>query len=493
MKPTTAPTRSVTVRTLSWLGLLGMMVAVGLLVGHLRSDTPDRLARARAEGVLRVAAVDRNPYCFRNDEGVVVGLECDLLRGFAHSAGARFQVQLFDSEAGVVNAVRFDKADIGAGGIDRQPAFRRFVSLGPTVRQINEQLIYNRNATIPQSLEKLNGDLLVVADSPASQALEAMSERLPSLEWEETRADDATSLVEQVADGDLDYTIADSDHAVIMLQRYPQLRVAFDIGEPRERVWALPLRGSQALSDALAEYLRRSGPLELRRLEDEYLGHLGHMLSYDDASQFADDIEELLPRWRRAFMDAGTREGVDWRLLAAIGYQESHWDNSAVSRTGVRGIMMLTSETAERLEVHDRGNAQQSILGAAHYLAELRDALPDTVTEPDRSWLALAAYNIGLSHLLDARTLTATRGGNPDLWRDVRKSLPLLARSAWYSHAAHGQARGGETVIFVANVRAYYDILTWLEGRTAPASPPEPAPVATQAGPPLSPPAAAHR
>lgn len=457
---------------MSWSGLAAAIALCGLAVLGLRTPVPDTLGKVRSQGILRVAAMARNPYCFRNDEGNVVGLECDLLRGFAHSLGARFQVQLFDSEAGVIDAVRFGHADIGAGGIDRVPAFRRFVSFGPTVRQISQQLIYNRNAAIPQSLERLNGDLLVVADSPASQVLDALRAEIPWLDWEETREDDATSLIEQVADGDLDYTLADSDHAVIMLQRYPQLRVAFDVGEPRERIWALPLHGSRALADALGDYLARSGPLELRRLEDEYLGHLGHMLSYDDASQFADDIEELLPRWRKAFVDAATHYGIDWRLLAAIGYQESHWDNQAVSRTGVRGIMMLTSETATRLGINDRGNAGQSIMGAARYLADLRDALPDTVTEPDRSWFALAAYNIGTAHLVDARALTARRGGNPDLWRDVRKTLPLLSRSGWYSRATHGQARGGETVIFVANVRAFYDILAWVENRPAGTPPP---------------------
>ena len=450
-------------RAARWGLLLAAIVALGRFAGTWRPRQPDALSTVKSSGVLRVAAVNRNPYCFRNDEGTIVGLECDPLRGFAHSIGAKFQAQLFDNEADVIDAVRTGHADIGAGGIDRLPSYRRFVTLGPTVRQISEQLIYNRQGSVPQDIQHLDGDLLVVADSPASAALESVRRKIPTLSWEETREDDATSLIEQVADGDLDFTIADSDLAVIMLQRYPQLRIAFDLGEPRERVWALPRVGAVALADALDRYLARSGPLELRRLEEEYLGHIGHMLSYDDAAQFTDDVEELLPRWRKAFVAAGTQYQIDWRLLAAIGYQESHWDNRAVSRTGVRGIMMLTSETAARLEIDDRSNAQQSILGAARYLAELRSSLADSITEPDRSWLALAAYNTGPAHLQDARALTAQRGGNPDLWRDVRKTLPLLARSSWYTHAPHGQARGGETVIFVANVRAYYDILAWTE------------------------------
>jgi membrane-bound lytic murein transglycosylase F len=179
-------------------------------------------------------------------------------------------------------------------------------------------------------------------------------------------------------------------------------------------------------------------------------------------------IRERLPALRPLFEDAGRRYDLDWRLLAAVGYQESHWDPAAVSRTGVRGIMMLTQRTARQLGIDDRTDPEQSIIGGARYLRSMIDRIPDRIEHPDRLWLALAAYNIGMGHLEDARVLTERRGGDPDRWVDVRESLPLLTQERWYRQTRYGYARGYEPVDYVQNVRTFYEILLWLEGRDHP-------------------------
>ena len=145
-----------------------------------------------------------------------------------------------------------------------------------------------------------------------------------------------------------------------------------------------------------------------------------------------------------------------------MGYQESQWDPDAVSPTGVRGLMMLTEDTANFLDVNDRDDPTQSIFGGALYYSQLFAQLPESIKDPDRGWMALAAYNIGLGHLLDARMLTQEVGGNPNHWLEVRNSLPLLTQARWYSRTRHGYARGYETVNYVGNVRNYYDMLTWI-------------------------------
>jgi membrane-bound lytic murein transglycosylase F len=155
--------------------------------------------------------------------------------------------------------------------------------------------------------------------------------------------------------------------------------------------------------------------------------------------------------------------GIDWRLLAALGFQESHWDPLAVSATGVRGLMMLTSETADRMRVSDRLDARQNILAGARYLVELKETLPARIDEPDRTWLALAAYNLGYGHLEDARVLARRQGLNPDLWVDVKRVLPLLSRYEYYSTAKYGFCRGGEALVLTENIRSYYDILMRFE------------------------------
>ena len=163
--------------------------------------------------------------------------------------------------------------------------------------------------------------------------------------------------------------------------------------------------------------------------------------------------------------------GVDWRLIAAVGYQESHWDAAATSPTGVRGLMMLTEETADRLQIKNRLDARDSIVGGARYFALLREALPPRIPEPDRTFLALCAYNQGLGHLEDARIVAQSSKLNPDKWQDVRQGLTRLEDPATFQTLKHGYARGSEALQFVDSVRNYYDILVRLEPRMAPLGP----------------------
>jgi membrane-bound lytic murein transglycosylase F len=202
----------------------------------------------------------------------------------------------------------------------------------------------------------------------------------------------------------------------------------------------------------------------LKRLIDRYYGH-ALRFSAIDAGALLEQIVTLLPKLKPHFEEAERVSGIDWRLLAAVGYQESHWDARATSPTGVRGLMMLTDETADRLQIKDRLDARESILGGARYLALLKEALPPRIGEPDRTYLALAAYNIGLGHLEDARILAQKANLDPDKWQDVRQVLGKLADPDAFQSLKHGYARGFEALQLVDNIRNYYDILARMEPR----------------------------
>ena len=156
----------------------------------------------------------------------------------------------------------------------------------------------------------------------------------------------------------------------------------------------------------------------------------------------------------------------DWRKLAAASYQESHWNPSARSPTGVRGMMMLTLPTAAYVGVDNRLDPEQSIRGGAFYLKDMMERLPDTIPENQRIWFALASYNIGLGHVEDARRLTESMGMDPDAWADVKKVLPLLQQSKYYKQTRYGYARGSEAVHYVDSIRRYYDTLVWIDDQT---------------------------
>ena len=176
---------------------------------------------------------------------------------------------------------------------------------------------------------------------------------------------------------------------------------------------------------------------------------------------FASRIESRLPKYKGLMKSVAWENHMDWHLLAAMSYQESFWDPDATSPTGVRGMMMLTEDTAEELEVDDRTDPRESLEGGARYFTQLHDDLPDRIAEPDRTLMALAAYNMGMSHLEDARILTQRYGKDPDSWLAVKEFLPLLQQKPYYKTLEHGYARGDEALAYVSRIRQYHTILTW--------------------------------
>jgi membrane-bound lytic murein transglycosylase F len=182
---------------------------------------------------------------------------------------------------------------------------------------------------------------------------------------------------------------------------------------------------------------------------------------YVESGRFQRSIEARLNPYRRWFEQAAEIINMDWKLLAAIAYQESRWDPLAESENGAMGVMMLTESTAQELGVTDRANPRQSIFAGARYLASMHRKIPKRVPEPDRTWLAVAAYNVGFGHLEDARVLTQMRGKNPDSWEDVREHLPLLELERWYLRVKRGYARGSEPVQFVGRVQRFMVLLDW--------------------------------
>ena len=137
--------------------------------------------------------------------------------------------------------------------------------------------------------------------------------------------------------------------------------------------------------------------------------------------------------------------------------------------------MMLTQATAEYLGLEDRLDPESSIFGGAEYFARQTERVPESVQEPDRTWMALASYNVGFNHVKDAQIIVESLGGDPDSWIDLSDALPLLSQRRWYSQVPYGYARGWEPVLYVNNVRAYYDILMWLTEQEEP--PPEEMPL----------------
>ena len=335
-------------------------------------------------------------------------------------------------------------------------------------------MIYKLGTGKPRSLDDLlDRSIEVTANSSHVDLLSTIQTSHPALHWVENTDVEVADLLAKVATGEIDITVADSPDFDIQRHFYPDLRVALDldIGDPI--AWGFPKGVGDTLLARADDFLIRSYRNGLlTQVQDRYYGFT-KKFDYVGTRNFIRHFKSRLPRYRGMFEEAGNQWDVDWRLLAAIGYQESHWRSQARSPTGVRGIMMLTLATAAYLGLDDRLDPKNSIFGGAQYFARQIERVADTVAEPDRTWMALAAYNVGFNHIKDARTIVEWDGGNPDIWVNISEALPLLSQRKWYSRVPYGYARGWEPVLYVNNIRAYYNILLWLTEKEEIESPAE--------------------
>lgn len=374
----------------------------------------------------------------------------------------------------VLAAVRDHRAHLAATPlrIENNPAALQF---GPAYQSVRELLVCNSAVPRISDLSALGGRKLAVAAGTTHEtALREAQRNLPSLKWQTDQDHSTPDLLAEVSEGTLDCAAANELEFNDARNYHPNLVADLDIAPPSQLAWGFPGDADpELIKQAQTFFARIRQDGTLYRLLDRYYGH-NNRLDKTDAAAFISGINTVLPHFRRLFEESAAITGMDWRLLAALAYQESQWNPLATSYTNVRGMMMLTEDTADQMDVGNRLNARESILAGAKYLLQLKEQLPDRILEPDRTWMALAAYNQGSSHLEDARILTSRAGMNPDSWSDVKKWLPLLSRPKYYRRLKHGYARGGEAVILVESIRSYYDILKRLEPTQTAAMPESP-------------------
>lgn len=440
------------------------MVLVLLLAA---CEQPTLLERIKRQGELKVAT-RLGPTTYQPSVDGPVGLEYDLISSFAAQLGVKPRFMIAQSIEQMLQMVRVGHVHMAAAGLTITAERNRSLVFSQPYQSVTQQLVYRRGQTPPKDLADLEeGRLQVIAQSSHVANLEALRRSsFPSLEWTTTDSLDIHQLLTQVDRGAVDFTVADSNELAIYQHYLVSVLPAFDISEPQSLGWAFAQWPDQSLADAADHFLammRRDGGLQKLI---EHQRNRPKELDFVNKRAFWRRVRARLPKYRAYFEQASVLVDLDWRLLAAIGYQESHWDPKAVSPTGVRGIMMLTRDTAEHLGVKDRTDPKASILGGARYVRIIQAKLPDRIRQPDRLWLALAGYNVGFGHLEDARILTQRQGGNPDRWEDVKRRLPLLAQKKFYKTLKRGYARGEEPVTYVENVRSYYDMLLWDTNQT---------------------------
>ncbi len=444
-------------------GVIAALVVILLLIVYpsVIQNSMTQLEKIQQRGYIEFLTLNSASTYYQDGEGS---------NGFEYHLGLLFS-EYIDVEARFVTVSHFSdlypellfgSGDIVAAGLSKNESeFSNAVMYGPRYYEVANQILYRRGSVErPRKVSDLfDGSLVVISGSSQVKLLNQLQSNYPDLSWIENDEIASEELVELLEDGKADFILADSHEIALQRRFFPELRIAFELGHPKQLRWAFNHANDNSLALAIEAFFAQIKQDD--RLEQLIHRHYSYAarFNYSDIQTFTQHVENRLPKYKALFRQEAAASGIDWRLLAAIGYQESLWNARAKSPTGVRGLMMLTLTTAKQMKVENRLDPAQSIQGGAKYFASVLKRVPQRITEPDRSWFALASYNVGFGHVEDARKITQTNGGDPDKWIDVKKSLPLLARKKWYKNTKFGYARGWEPVKYVENIRKYYAYL----------------------------------
>lgn len=449
-----------------------IMLAFFACVGHYleRSRISTALENIQEAGELRVLSRNGPTTYFEGPHGMT-GFEYKLSEAFAKHLGVKLVIEEEEDLAkmigdlhGAHHAQQGDRAHMAAAGLTVTERRQKKVRFTAPYLQVNQLLLYRTGTKRPENIEDLYGkDILVVSNSSHVENLKKLQREHPTLAWRERHDVEMMDLMEMVHSGEIDFTIVDSNAYHVNGALYPRASIAFELSEAENIAWAFPKSQDNSLFNEAEKFFAKMQKNDyIADLNEQFYGH-AEQVDIGASHTFSKRLNTRLPKWRDMLQEAAEANDMDWQLLAAISYQESHWNPKAISRTGVRGFMMLTRTTAKELGVKNRTNAKASIEGGAKYFKQLYNRLPERLSESDRTWFALAAYNMGIGHVRDARILTERLEGNPDKWTDVRDNLELLSKRQYYKSLKHGYARGWEAISYVQNIRNFYNIIAWHE------------------------------
>ncbi len=425
------------------------------LVGCSRLDPPEQAGEL-------VVAVRNSPSYYHVEDDRVSGFDHDMAKLFAQQLGVKLRFVIANDPARLQDLVMGGKAHFATSIAIRENT--KGLRYSAALRQARQLLVEHADAPPLEGEEDLAGLTIdVLAGSVQAEYLQAMNQPAQVFTLSQKKNLHEVDLLEQVSLRLSEMAATDEVNFNIAQNFYPDIKVAYILPGSIQYAWAFPESGDREIFEKAQEFLAKiRGDGTLARIFDRYFGYIERVHPTDVAG-FLYRMQTLLPNYRADFVAAQESTGLDWRLLAALAYQESHWDPVATSATGVRGIMMLTEDTADHLRVTNRLDPRQSILAGGRYLAELVDQLPSEIKHPDRLWLALAAYNLGMGHMNGARAIAKGLKRDPDSWYEMKQVLPLLAREKYYNRLKSGRGRGGEAVIMVENIRTYFDILSRYE------------------------------
>ncbi len=415
------------------------------------------LDRINKSDTIRVIT-HNNAHCYYIYRDQEMGFEFELAKAFADHLEVQLEVIVSKSWGELLPSLHNKKADVVAASLTITPSRLELVDFSNEYLSVQQLVITHKDNLQLNSIDDLEGKTIRVrGETSFEERLKKLLKNRLNLTIQAQHNVSTEEIFEDVAKGITDITVADSNVALLNRRYYPDIRIAFPIGEPQSLGWAV-MKGEEALLEKINmffEKIKQNGTFD-----DIYKRYYAYVEKFDhlDIKKFHQRIEARLPKYEHIIKKASERYGFDWRLIAALMYQESQFNPWAKSFTGVKGLMQLTLPTAQEMEIENRLDPEQSIMGGVRYLRKLYD-LYDSTQGLDRLLFALAAYNVGKGHVLDARRLASTMNLDPNKWSSLEKTLPLLSNRRYYKKSRFGYCRGSEPVFHVQSILTYYDIL----------------------------------
>jgi membrane-bound lytic murein transglycosylase F len=429
------------------------------------------LKKLKDGGVFNVVLLNSASTYYIGSDGPK-GFEYELVNAYSKHLDLKLNITTVNT---IKEALEFSKnpdIHLVSAALSKTKAREKIYNFGPSYFDAQEQVVCNKkrllDGTFPNSIDDLSKLKIVVgADTGYHETIEALKHDGFNIEASYTSDYSTEELIAQVDSNEIDCTLVDSNIYVLNQRYFPNTALAFDISTREQQAWILP-QNIQDLKEDMYSWLNsftQSG--EMAKLKDHYYSY-ALFFDYYDTAVFSERIKSRLPQFEKYFQEASLKYQIPFSTLAALSYQESHWDPTAKSNTGVLGLMMLTQSTADGVGVKDRTDPKDSIFGGAKHLNEMKQAVPDDVVGEDRLKFALGAYNIGMGHIIDAQKLAQQIGLDQNSWADLKKVLPLLAQKKYYKTLKHGYARGSEAVKYVDAVYDYMNVLQKSSGDLLP-------------------------
>jgi len=430
-----------------------ILVSLVIVIIYGRKDA---LWRIRHTGTV-TALTRNNGHCYYIYRGNPMGFEYDLAKAFSRYLRADLKV-VTPSWEKLAKAFSFGKGDFIAASFTITESRKKLMDFSGAYLTVQQQVIIHARNNHIRKIEDLNGKTIHVRRGTSYE--ERLNElkkgglRIEIKLYEDTPTEE---LIRMVAEREIEITIADSHIALLNRRYYPDMKIAFPISEPQSLAWAVRKGDKKLLKEINAFFKQIKQDGTFKKIYERYYANT-EFFDYLDLKKYHLRLKTRLPRYKMNIQQAAEKNGFDWRLIAAVIYQESHFNPRARSFTGVLGLMQLTQNTAREVGVRNRRDPKQSIEGGVRYLKKLYQRY-DKAKNPDRLLITLASYNVGHGHIQDAQEIAVQRNLDPNSWPVLEQILPLLRYPKYYKKTKYGYCRGTEPVRFVNKILIYYDIL----------------------------------